>query len=431
MRAEVPSVASTILTRRSFLSQLARVSAALGGACVAFSVPAGWLRELGLGPEAAAAAQDDLAKLIRQAPRARYWISSALPEIACARCHDPATESGRVAAEAGPDFTHDGTMVRCVLCAQECLIAPGERGRCRARINVDGELRSLAYGRPITVHIDPIEKKPFYHFLPGSDAFSLATSGCPLHCRFCQNWEISQAAPEDYEVGWTPPAAVVGTARAHAAPVVAFTYNEPTVFTEYLTDIARAGRPLGLKHVLISCGFMQEGPLTEMCEVLDAIKIDLKGYSESFYRDVCGAELQPVLRSIAQVARSDAHLELVNLVVPTLNDSERSLRELVAWVAGELGPDVPLHFTRFHPDYQLQHLPPTPVHTLEHARELALAAGLHYPYVGNVPGHPGNNTYCPGCGRVVIERRGFTVNALRLRDGACAECGTVIAGVWA
>jgi pyruvate formate lyase activating enzyme len=282
----------------------------------------------------------------------------------------------------------------------------------------------------VTIHVDPIEKKPFYHFLPGAQAFSLATSGCSLHCQFCQNWEISQANPEDYESGPIPPRAIAGAAREERAPVVAFTYNEPTVFAEYLLDIAAAGRDLGLKHVLISCGFMNEAPLSEMCRALDAIKIDLKGFSPQFYRDVCGAELAPVLRSIRQVARSGTHLELVNLVVPTLNDSPRMLSELVAWVAGEIGPDVPLHFTRFHPDYRLQHLPPTPVDSLERARDIALAAGLHYPYVGNVPGHAGNHTFCPNCGDEVIERIGFLVKTTRMQDGACTSCGTAIAGVW-
>jgi len=182
--------------------------------------------------------------------------------------------------------------------------------------------------------------------------------------------------------------------------------------------------------VLISCGFMTEAPLAEMCETLAAIEIDLKGFSPEFYREVSQAELQPVLRSIKQVAASGTHLELVNLVVPTLNDSEPMLTELAKWVAGELGPDVPVHFTRFHPDYQLRNLPPTPVATLERAREIALKQGLHYPYVGNVPGHPGNNTYCPKCGKAVIERRGFLVTAERLAQGRCASCGEAIAGVW-
>lgn len=296
-------------------------------------------------------------------------------------------------------------------------------------MNVGGELHSLVYGRPLTTQVDPIEKKPFFHFLPGSLAFSMATAGCPLHCRFCQNWQISQASPEDVRTVFVPPSAVVARAAA-SAPIVAFTYNEPTVFAEYLVDIARAARKRGLRCVLVSCGFMNEEPLREMIDVLDAIKIDLKGFSPAFYRKVTGSELAPVLRSIKQVARAGRHLELVNLVVPTLNDSEGALSELTKWVAGELGPDIPLHFTRFHPDYQLMDLPPTPIASLERAWEFAKAQGLRYVYVGNVPDHPGNHTRCPKCGRLCIERKGFFVTARRMKGAACAACGTKLAGVW-
>ena len=307
---------------------------------------------------------------------------------------------------------------------------PREAGRCRARANVDGELRSLVYGRPVAVHVDPIEKKPFYHFLPGSSAFSLATTGCPLRCRFCQNWELSQASPEDYDVPYVAPGDLARDAERRQARVVAFTYNEPTVFVEYLLDIARAARTRGLRTALVSCGFMNEAPLADMCQALDAIKIDLKGFSEEFYRDVSGASLKPVLRSIRQVAKSGVHLEIVNLVVPTLNDSDRSLQELARWVAGEVGLDVPVHFTRFHPDYQLRNLPPTPVATLERARAIAQEAGLRYAYVGNVPGHPGNDTYCPRCGKAVVRRQSFFVTEVRLSNGRCRFCGEHVAGVW-
>jgi pyruvate formate lyase activating enzyme len=297
-------------------------------------------------------------------------------------------------------------------------------------MNVNGEMRSLVYGRPVAIHLDPIEKKPFYHFLPGSTAFSLATAGCPLHCKFCQNWEISQSRPEDHQVDFTPPDSVVGMSVTRGAPIVAFTYNEPTVFTEYMTDIAKLARKKKLRSVLISCGFMTSEPLAEMCEVLDAIKIDLKGYSEDFYRNVCSAELQPVLRSIKQIAKSGIHLEIVNLVVPTLNDSEPMLRALSEWIMGELGPDVPVHFTRFHPDYQLLNLPATPIAALERARDLALKQGIHYAFVGNVPGHPGNHTYCPSCGKIVIKRNSFFVEEMNVKNGHCLFCGRAIAGIW-
>lgn len=409
---------TTDWTRRRFLHTSALV---LGGTCIS-THPA--LARL-LGEVAGAAGGQTLAELIAAAPRARFWVAAAGATAAqCVTCH-PGREF-----PPGETHTHEQATVRCGLCSRNCMIAPGERGLCHARINVEGELRSLVYGRPMSIHVDPIEKKPFYHFLPGRAAFSLSTSGCPLRCRFCQNWEISQARPEDYDSPQIPPHRVAAAAIRRSAPIIAYTYNEPTVFTEYLLDIAAAARGRGVRSVLVSCGFMNEAPLAAMCEGLDGIKIDLKGFSESFYRDVCGAELAPVLRSIRQVAKSGTHLEIVNLVVPTLNDSEPMLTELAKWVVGEVGPDVPIHFTRFHPDYQLQNLPPTPVATLERARAIAMQHGVRYAFVGNVPGHPGNHTYCPNCGEIVIERKGFFVVRMKIRDGRCKSCQTKIAGVW-
>lgn len=401
-------------TRREVLELATRGGLAAGFAPL---LPASW---------ALAAAEadggDPLAGRIARAPVARYWVSADAPEANCRDCHaSPPAEA---------PHRHRPPAVQCLLCAHACVLREGERGRCRARVVVRGELRSLVYGRPVAEHVDPIEKKPFFHFLPGSAAYSFGTAGCPLRCRFCQNWEISQSSPEDHGGASATPEALVARATGRSAPIVAFTYNEPTVFTEYLVDVARAARRRGLRSVLVSCGFMNEAPLAEMIEVLDAIKIDLKGYAPAFYRDVSGAELAPVMRSIRQIARAGRHLEIVNLVVPTLYDADGMLGELVRWVAGELGPDVPLHFSRFHPDYQLQNLPPTPVSTLERARELALAAGVRYAYVGNVPGHPGAHTTCPHCGKVCIERSGIFLTALHLKDGACAFCGTKIAGVW-
>ncbi|KQC11170.1 MAG: hypothetical protein APR62_10450 [Smithella sp. SDB] len=346
---------------------------------------------------------------MHSAPKARYWKPLTFKD------------SG---------YPKEETIIRCFLCANGCAIVNGQRGRCRTRMNVNGELRSLVYGRPISIHIDPIEKKPFYNYLPGAAAFSLATAGCPLSCKFCQNWEISQSSPEDHQVPFTPPARIVDAAHTNKSPVIAFTYNEPTVFTEYLTDIAREAKKHGIRSVLISCGFMNEAPLAEMCQTLDAIKIDLKGYSENFYRTVCGANLQPVLKSIKQVAKSRVHLEIVNLVVPTLNDSDKMINGLIDWVMGEVGPDVPVHFSRFHPDYQMLNLPPTPVTTLERAYNMAMSEGMHYPYVGNVPDHPGNNTYCPNCKKAVIKRQGFFVTEINIKDGSCKFCKRKIAGVW-
>jgi len=412
-----------MISRRVFLSTLLKTASLLGGMGLADSLRSEpGIPRFALGGQAAA---DDYGEeVLRSAPLARFWASVPSAGRDCGACHDPAEKL------TGVVHSHADKMVKCLLCARQCVILPGRSGGCRARRNVGGELRSLVYGRPIAVHIDPIEKKPFYHYLPGSQAFSLATSGCPLACKFCQNWQISQASPEDYQTPFVPPASIVDNASSRRVPVIAFTYNEPTVFTEYLIDIAREAQKRRIRSVLVSCGFMNEAPLSEMCAGLGAIKIDLKGFSDQFYREVCNAELRPVLRSIKEVARSRAHLEIVNLVVPTLNDSEKMLEALAEWVIGEAGPDVPVHFTRFHPDFQMAHLPPTPVATLERAREIAISKGMHYAYVGNVPGHPGNHTYCPSCGKTLVKRDSFFVVEMHIEDGRCAFCKRKIAGVW-
>ena len=372
-----------------------------------------------------AEAFDGTSDLLRSAPRARYWISTASSGANCLQCHNP--------SEKLQDKAHSSrdVIIKCLLCAQGCILREGDRGKCRARIHFKGELRSLVYGRPVAMNVDPIEKKPLYHFLPGSEAFSFATAGCPLRCKFCQNWEISQSSPEDLSTGFISPAAIVRSAVSRRSPVIAFTYNEPTVFMEYLADTAAQARKQNRRSVLVSCGFMNSEPLKEMCQLLDAIKIDLKGFSEDFYRKVCSAELKPVLNTIRQIAKSGVHLEIVNLVVPTLNDSDGMLTGLVNWILGEIGPDVPVHFTRFHPDYQLLNLPPTPVATLERFRDYSISRGLRFVYVGNVPNHPGNHTYCPQCRKVILQRNSIFVEQVNMAGGKCRFCGKSIPGVWA
>lgn len=409
-----------MISRREFLMAMARLAPVLGAGFILSDL----FREFFVRETEIAFALDPNDEIVRLAPRARYWTSPALGEASCLKCHHAGDEA------MGSRHEHGGRIVKCLLCAQGCVIWDGGRGRCRTRMNVNGELRSLVYERPISIHVDPIEKKPFYHYLPGSEAYSLATAGCPLQCKFCQNWQISQASPEDYQTPRRSPSWIALSAAARRAPVIAFTYNEPTVFTEYMVDIAREAKKLGLRSVLVSCGFMNQAPLADMCKALNAIKVDLKGYDESFYRNVCGAELKPVLRSIRQIAGSRVHLEIVNLVVPTLNDSDKMLQGLIEWVLGEVGPDVPLHFSRFHPDYQMLNLPPTPVATLERARDMAMSAGMRYVYVGNVPGHPGNHTYCPSCRKVVIRRTAYFVQDVKMKNGRCGYCGRKIAGVW-
>jgi len=389
-----------MISRREFLQNLARLAPVLGCSGLILSEPF-LLRTLLKQHEGIAFAGDATDEMLREAPCARYWSPVA---------------KGRV---------------QCHLCFHGCLLAEGQRGQCRSRINAGGEMKSLVYGRPVSVYVDPIEKKPFYHFLPSSQAYSIGTTGCPLRCKFCQNWQTSQASPEDYRVRFTPPGDIVQSVRARKVPVIAYTYNEPLVFTEYMLDIASAARMRGIRSVMVSCGSMAQAALGDMCKALDAVKIDLKGYSETFYRDACGAELKPVLRTIRQIAKSRVHLEIVNLVVPTLNDSDKMIADLSDWVMGELGPDVPLHFSRFRPDYQMLHLPPTPPATLERARSIAMSRGLRYVYVGNLPGHPGNNTFCPSCNKEVIRRRLFFVEDMNVKEGKCGYCGKPIAGVFA
>jgi pyruvate formate lyase activating enzyme len=397
-----------MISRRDFLATLVKIAPIVGGVGAIVLDPY-WQKFLTGDNAGSALGGTYLDELIKSAPRARYWTPLPIKDSL---------------------YSGEKTIAKCHLCANGCAIADGRRGRCRTRMNVKGELKSLVYGRPISIHVDPIEKKPLYHYLPGAAAFSLATAGCVLKCKFCQNWEISQASPEDHPVAFTPPSKIVNAAYGSKAPVIAFTYNEPTVFTEYLTDIARDAKKQGIRCVMISCGFMNEAPLQEMCDVLSAIKIDLKGFSDDFYRAACGARLQPVLRTIKQIAKSGIHLEIVNLVVPTLNDSDKMMKGLIDWILGEIGPDVPVHFTRFHPDYQLLNLPPTPAATLQRLYDLALSSGMHYPYVGNVPGHPGNHTYCPKCRKIVVERQGFFITGMNLQNGLCKFCKHKIAGVW-
>jgi AmmeMemoRadiSam system radical SAM enzyme len=274
-------------TRRDFLVLASRLGLVGGGLVLAASSPA-WLRFL-LESSSGKALAAGPSALAQTAPEARFWASLATAAGNCGLCH------GEFATNLHHEFQHPEGLVQCLLCAHKCAIPIGQRGQCRVRENVDGKLRSLSYGHPVAIHVDPIEKKPFYHFLPGSDAYSLATAGCPLSCTFCQNWEISQASPEDFNVPGVPPDQIVHAAQTSQAPIIAFTYNEPTVFFEYMVDIAQQGRPQGLRHVLISCGFMNPEPLEELCQTLDAIKIDLKGFSEEFYHKVslCSGTSRP------------------------------------------------------------------------------------------------------------------------------------------
>jgi pyruvate formate lyase activating enzyme len=320
--------------------------------------------------------------------------------------------------------------VKCKLCPRECVIDDQERGYCGVRENRGGTYFTLVHSRVVTAHIDPIEKKPFFHFLPGAVAFSLATAGCNVNCKMCQNWEISQVRPEQVRSTYVPPDKLTGYARENRCPVIAYTYSEPVVFAEYVLDGAEAARAEGIRSVVVSGGYIQADPLKNLSAHVDAIKIDLKAYSEKFYKEVVNGELKHVLEALVTLRKTGVWNEIVYLVVPTLNDTDGEFQGLARWVKSELGPDVPLHFSRFHPEYLLKNLPPTPIETLERAKAIADAEGLHYVYIGNVPGHPAESTYCPHCRKKIVDRTGYTINGVYLRHGKCQFCQTTIPGVW-
>jgi pyruvate formate lyase activating enzyme len=320
--------------------------------------------------------------------------------------------------------------VQCGLCPRGCRISEGERGTCGVRENRHGKLYTLVHSRPCALNVDPVEKKPFFHLLPGATALSLATPGCNFDCKCCQNWEIAQARPEQVPTRTLTPNDAVALAQRERAPLIACTYTEPVVFSEYVLDIAAAGRKAGVRTVMISNGYIQEQPLADLCREIAAYKVDLKGFNEAFFRQHCGGELHYVLDTLRRLKVHGTWMEIVALVIPNQNDSVEEIRALSRFVRDDLGPEVPVHFTRFHPYYRLLNLPSTPVPTLERCRQIALGEGLRFVYLGNVPGHPGEHTYCPGCGKVLIRRLGMAVVENRLAGGACPDCHRRIPGIW-
>jgi pyruvate formate lyase activating enzyme len=321
--------------------------------------------------------------------------------------------------------------VECRLCPRNCRLGDKERGYCGVRENIDGTYYTLVYGKPCSLNADPIEKKPFFHFLPGTSALSLATAGCNVNCKFCQNWEISQVRPEQVRSFDLSPAEAVSLAKRHNCPSMAYTYSEPIVFFEYMMDTAEAARRQGLRNVVVTGGHINPEPLAELVKAVEAIKVDLKAFTQQFYTDQVHGTLQPVLEAIKMIHHSRAWLEIVYLVIPTLNDDLADIRRMCRWIIKEIGPDVPLHFSRFHPMYLLKNLPPTPLSSLEKARAAALEEGLNYVYVGNVPGHQAENTYCPKCKNMVIQRVGYSIQKMELKYGRCRFCRHPIPGIWA
>lgn len=320
-------------------------------------------------------------------------------------------------------------VVQCELCPQFCVLKDGECGKCHARENQNGKLISLVYGKPCSFNSDPIEKKPFYHFMPGQEAMSIATAGCNFNCKHCQNYEISQAKPEFVpSFDLTPEEAVAKTKYA-LMKIISYTYTEPTVFYEYMHDIAKIAKKQKVKNALVSNGFINQKPLIELCRFIDGANIDLKSINDKFYREICNGKVKPVLETLKTLQKKGVWIEITNLIIPTLNDSTKDIKNLVLWVKKNLGCDVPLHFSAFWPTYKLTNIPATSIDTLKKARKIALDEGLHYVYTGNLPDMEGSTTFCPKCKKPVIARRGYTIVENKLKKGKCS-CGGKIAGVW-
>jgi pyruvate formate lyase activating enzyme len=327
-------------------------------------------------------------------------------------------------------FRTRGGVVQCELCPHGCELGDNDRGFCRVRVVKDGRLHTVGYGNLCSINVDPIEKKPLYHFLPQSPIVSIAMGGCNLRCRNCQNWEISQARPEDVKRFEALPERVVQLAKLRNAPSIAYTYTEPLVTWEYVRDTAQEARRQGIKNVLVTAGFVNEKPLRELCRVIDAVTLDVKAFRDQFYREVSGGRLSPVLRALQVLREEGVWLEVSFLMVPTLSDDAQQVGAFSRWVAENLGAETPMHLLRFHPAHRLTLLPPTPLHSLLAAREAARGAGLVHVYLGNVPGADSSRTVCPHDGQVLVEREGFRVVFNRLQDGACPACGRKLAGVF-
>lgn len=326
-------------------------------------------------------------------------------------------------------YEKKGNNVQCQLCPHFCFLMNNQIGKCRVRKNFMGKLVSLVYARPCSLAIDPIEKKPLYHFLPGKKTLSLATQGCNFKCGFCQNWQISQASwpIKTLEV---KPEEIIKEAVKEKLRIISYTYTEPTIFYEYMLDIAKLAKKKRIKNVTVTNGFINPEPLNELCNYLDASNIDLKSFDQDFYERVCKANLKPVLESIKIMKEKGVWIELTNLIIPGLNDSVEKISKLVDWVEKNLGKDVPLHFSAFFPQYKITNLPPTNPEILKKARRIAIGKGLKYVYTGNIYDEEGNNTYCPGCHKLLVKRRYYSIIENNINKGRCKYCHEKIAGVW-
>jgi len=325
----------------------------------------------------------------------------------------------------------DAKTIQCELCPRKCVLADGQKGFCRARAPEGGKHYTLVYGNPTAVHVDPIEKKPLFHFLPSTTAFSIATAGCNFRCKYCQNWEISQLSPEETENYNLPPQDVVNKAREERCPTIAYTYTEPSIFYEYMFDTAKLAKIAGIRNMYHSNGSLSQEPLDNLAYYLDAADIDLKGFTQDFYKDMAEGFLDVVLNTLKTLKRNNVWVEITNLVVPNYNDDLAKIKEMAIWIRDNLGKDTPLHFSRFFPLYKLANLPATPLSTLDSARKIAMDVGLNYVYIGNNPGNEGESTYCPQCKKPVIRRVGYSVLEVNIDSkGRSNCCKYPIAGVW-
>ncbi|MEJ2627323.1 MAG: AmmeMemoRadiSam system radical SAM enzyme [bacterium] len=324
----------------------------------------------------------------------------------------------------------EGNRIQCQLCPWNCIVKPGQRGHCQVRENRHGTYFTLVYGKISAYHNDPIEKKPFFHVLPSTNAFSIASVGCNVDCLFCQNWELARRGlNEVYTVDFTAED-IVNYAKKMNSRSIAFTYNEPTIFNEFVYDVAAHAQEQGLKSVIVSNGFINQKPLLDLCSKIDAYKVDLKGFTQEYYQQVVQGRLEPVKNTLVTLKQAGVWSEIVYLIVPTLNDDMNDIRKMCQWIVSELGDEVPVHFSRFYPKYKLKNLPPTPVETLVEARKTALDSGIKFAYVGNIPGHEGENTYCPSCNKILIRRVGYMVYENHVKKGKCEYCGEKIPGIW-
>jgi len=320
--------------------------------------------------------------------------------------------------------------IQCDLCPRDCRLHEGQRGLCFVRMRQGGRMVLTTYGRSSGFCVDPIEKKPLNHFYPGTSVLSFGTAGCNLACKFCQNWDISKSRELDRLQDAAAPAAIARAAGELGCKSVAYTYNDPVIFAEYAMDIADACRARGVQNVAVTAGYIHDAPRREFYAKMDAANVDLKAFTDDFYFKLCGAHLQPVLETLIYLVKeTDVWIEITTLLIPGKNDSDEELAAESKWIVENLGPDVPLHFTAFHPDWKMTDLPATPAATLTRAREIALRAGLRYVYTGNVHDTGGGSTYCPSCGEAVIERDWYRIGRYRLSDaGACLACGASVAG---